>query len=386
LENLIEVAQVIGASTTFLDALLFVWLSTVSRISPGIKWWAGGLVISLVGFSIYTLPHIVITNIDVSEHLYSLSELLFSFSMVIGTRRFAGLSVHKALFAYVLAASVLVALTFDLVLDQFLGYFTTIAFFNGALIIHTGYCIFRFKTLETGYWARAVGIVFMIWGIHWLDAPLMMQWDAAFDYGFLFALFISNVAVLGYAALMLRSLVQRIVAAEEMAVELSMRDSLTMLWNRRYLDKTFGNFSHNAKRHNHRMAIIYIDLDHFKPVNDTYGHDVGDEVLCQVSQRIVEVCRTSDVAVRNGGDEFVVLIPHLEDDEDVMPQAARLRERICRPYHIDSIEDVHVGASIGVAIYPDHAQELGMLLECADKAMYQVKKTGRGTEIQFFST
>lgn len=385
LESLIEVVQVIGASTTFLDALLFIWLCSVPRISPGIRWWTVGLIVSLLGFSIFTLPHIMIGDIDLSGHLYFLTESLFAVCMLIGTRQFAGLAVHKSFYMYALAATMITALAFDFVFASFLGYFAVISIFNGALIMATGYCIFKLHKEQWGYAYKAIGILFIIWGIHWLDAPVLMQFEALFDYGFLFALLISNLAILGYAALMLHSLVERIISAERVAIELSLKDGLTTLWNRRYLDNVFTNFSTNAERHHHKMALIYIDLDHFKPVNDTYGHDVGDEVLRQVAKRIMEISRSSDVAIRTGGDEFVVLIPHLDEDENVMPQAARLRERITMPYHING-DTVTVGASIGVSIFPDHAMELDPLLEKADKAMYHAKNSGRNGEVMFDKT
>ena len=376
MENLADVSQVIGASTTFLDALLFIWLSTVPRISPGVRWWTAGLVISLLGFLIYTLPHLVLNDVDISGHIYFVSELFFAVCISIGTRQFAGRSVNTLMYASATAATIIVALTFDFVLSSFLGYFTVISVFNGTLILTTGYTIFKHTAEDWWYWPQAIGVVFMVWGLHWLDAPLMMQVDWLFDYGFIFALLISNMAILGYAALMLHSLIVRILSAEKMAIELSLKDSLTLLWNRRYLDNIFTNFKHNAQRHNHKMAVIYIDLDHFKPVNDTLGHEAGDEVLRQVAQRITEISRTSDVTMRVGGDEFVVFVPQLDAGESVVPQAARLRECIAAPFKINS-EIVQVGASIGVAIFPDHAMELDHLLERADHAMYAVKKVGR---------
>ena len=382
MESLIEVAQVIGASTTFLDALLFIWLCSVPRISPGIRWWTAGLIVSLIGFSISTLPHIMIGDIDLSGHLYFLTESVFAVCMLIGTRQFAGLAVRKSMYMYALAAAMMTALAFDVMFESFLGYFAVISVFNGAFIMATGYCIFKLHKEPWGYAYKAIGILFMIWGIHWLDAPVLMQFEALFDYGFLFALLISNVAIIGYAVLMLHSLVERIISAESAAIELSLKDGLTTLWNRRYLDNIFTNFSTNAERHHHKMALIYIDLDHFKPVNDSYGHDVGDEVLRQAAERIIEISRSSDVAIRTGGDEFVVLIPQLDTDENVMPQAARLRQRITMPYQISG-HSVVIGASIGVSIFPDHAMELDPLLDKADKAMYHAKNSGRNGEVMF---
>ena len=379
MDNLIEVAQVIGASTTFLNAILFIWLSFVPRISRGVEWWAAGLVIGLAGFLIFSLPHMTLGDTDISSHLYSLSELLFTMCIAIGTRQFVGKPDHKRAFAYGVVVTVVAALALDWLLDGYTAYFTVIALFNGVVIMTTGYLIYKHPLQNWPFWPQAIGVVFMVWGVHWLDAPVLMQFDALFEFGFIFALLISNLAVLGYAALMLHTLIARIMAAEQKAINLSLRDDLTLLWNRRYLDDVYANYRNNAQRHGHQMAFIYIDLDHFKPVNDTHGHEAGDEVLRQVAQRILDVSRTSDVALRVGGDEFLVFIPQMEADVSILPQAKRLRERICEPIQINA-ETVTVGTSIGIAIFPDHGADLDQLMERADVAMYNVKNTGRNGE------
>ncbi len=170
--------------------------------------------------------------------------------------------------------------------------------------------------------------------------------------------------------------------AQQREHELATRDALTGLLNRRSLLDHLGHAVVNATRRKEQFALLFLDLDKFKNVNDTLGHDVGDELLRQVAARLLEAVRESDVVARLGGDEFVVQIEALASS----PQAAKVAKKIAlslaRPYTIGQ-HVVKTSASIGIGLFPQDGRSMESLMSRADKAMYHAKQKKRGS-IQFF--
>ncbi|MBB4010947.1 GGDEF domain-containing protein [Niveibacterium umoris] len=155
------------------------------------------------------------------------------------------------------------------------------------------------------------------------------------------------------------------------------RDPLTGLPNRRLLPDRLEQALLRAERRNRHAAVIVIDLDGFKPVNDTHGHAVGDVVLRRVSKRMKSALRSEDTVCRMGGDEFVVIIGEVEDPVLAVRRARDLVLRISRPIlHEEKV--LRVGASAGLALFPDDAEDGTELLELADQALYAAKHGGRG--------
>ncbi len=159
-------------------------------------------------------------------------------------------------------------------------------------------------------------------------------------------------------------------------------DSLTQLPNRVMLQDRMTQELARAKRNNNKLAILFIDLDKFKEVNDTLGHDVGDLLLIQATQRILNCVRSSDTVARMGGDEFVVLMPDLIDAIQASHIAQKLIDQLRQPFKLDDKEAV-VSASIGIAVYPDDAIDELNLLKCADQSMYVSKDKGRDQFVFF---
>jgi len=137
-----------------------------------------------------------------------------------------------------------------------------------------------------------------------------------------------------------------------------------------------------ARRHNYRIAVLFMDLDHFKHINDSLGHVIGDQLLQAVALRLGSCVRESDTVGRQGGDEFVVVLSELDAAEYAGISAAKLLAALTMPYHIGP-HDLHVPVSIGVSIYPDDAQDAETLINHADTAMYHAKEAGRNN-YQFF--
>ncbi|ABB45362.1 diguanylate cyclase/phosphodiesterase with PAS/PAC sensor(s) [Sulfurimonas denitrificans DSM 1251] len=153
-------------------------------------------------------------------------------------------------------------------------------------------------------------------------------------------------------------------------------DSLTKLPNRTYFNKELEAILKEADKENYQVALYFIDIDKFKEVNDTHGHNVGDKMLINVSKRLLNSIRENDVIARIGGDEFVLIAKNIKSEENVKQLASNLKKKIKEPMEVDN-QIFHVGLSIGVAIYPQHGISSEELLKNADIAMYEVKKSTR---------
>ncbi|MEF1289726.1 GGDEF domain-containing protein, partial [Vibrio sp. M260118] len=160
---------------------------------------------------------------------------------------------------------------------------------------------------------------------------------------------------------------------QEQLLFLSEHDPLTNLLNRRAFDKQLDQSITKARRSGHKLAILFIDLDDFKEVNDSYGHDAGDHVLVQVAKRLTGCVRESDIVGRIGGDEFVVCLDLLDTLEGVPRKIDQLSTAISAPLEFDG-RTLNVGSSIGIACYPDQGITKDDLLCIADKAMYVQKE------------
>lgn len=171
---------------------------------------------------------------------------------------------------------------------------------------------------------------------------------------------------------------------EEEVQQLAFYDPLTHLPNRRLFQDRLNQALIRAKRAQTRMALLFIDLDKFKPINDQHGHEVGDWVLRTVARRIESCIRASDMVARIGGDEFLVLLPDLQSCDDSLAVAEKIRAELDKPFITPSQLSLHASSSIGIAIYPDHAATEQDLLRFGDHAMYQVKNEG-GNAVTLFA-
>jgi len=155
---------------------------------------------------------------------------------------------------------------------------------------------------------------------------------------------------------------------------MAQHDQLTGLPNRVLFSDRFEQQLAQARRHGGRFALFFLDIDDFKPINDQYGHGVGDLLLQQVAQRLQEAIRASDTVGRIGGDEFVVLMPELVGPDTAPALADKIRQAVRRPFRVDGHE-LAISCSLGVAIYPDDGTDETSLTRSADEAMYRAKKT-----------
>lgn len=172
--------------------------------------------------------------------------------------------------------------------------------------------------------------------------------------------------------------------AEQKLKHLALHDPLTGLPNRLLFQDRLQQAIADSKRHKHKFSVFFMDLDNFKIINDTMGHDIGDELLRQVSLRLTLAGRETDTVARLGGDEFAFIINKINALEDAMIVAQRLNKLLKTPIEVSG-NDITIGSSIGITIYPDDAADSEELLRNADMAMYQAKDDGRNT-IRFFTT
>jgi diguanylate cyclase (GGDEF)-like protein/PAS domain S-box-containing protein len=164
----------------------------------------------------------------------------------------------------------------------------------------------------------------------------------------------------------------------------ALHDPLTGLPNRALTFEYGGHLIAAAQRRHGRGALLFIDLDRFKPINDLYGHETGDQVLQEVARRLLQCTRQEDLVSRLGGDEFVIILPHLDDVEHRAAVVAQhVIGAISQPFHVGSLE-LSLSPSIGIAYFPEHADHVSALLHAADLAMYRVKQSGRAS-YQFYS-
>lgn len=159
--------------------------------------------------------------------------------------------------------------------------------------------------------------------------------------------------------------------------ELATRDTLTGLYNRREMTRLMEEEIQRAQRYRRHLAVLWIDLDHFKAVNDEYGHSVGDEVLIAVCNRLGERIRAQDALGRYGGEEFIMLLPEM-DAAGAMETANRLRACVAgEAIALRQGRELSLTVSIGVAVFPDHGSTAELLSDAADRAMYEAKRDGR---------
>jgi diguanylate cyclase (GGDEF)-like protein/PAS domain S-box-containing protein len=165
-------------------------------------------------------------------------------------------------------------------------------------------------------------------------------------------------------------------ADEARVAWLAMHDGLTALPNRSLLGDRLSRVLNSAQRYRRTFCVLFIDLDHFKDVNDRMGHHAGDNVLVEASRRMLACLRAADTLARHGGDEFVALLPEAGSLDAALSVAEKIRSQLCKPFEIDEGQ-AQISTSIGVVMFPDHGNDPETLLARADAAMYAAKSGGR---------
>lgn len=200
------------------------------------------------------------------------------------------------------------------------------------------------------------------------DVGILLD-DSEFDQGY----FAWGLIVIGlFVFAVTSSAAFATIRANDIVKHESIHDQLTGLRNRNSLDETMLQVFASSKRNHHKAGILLIDLNKFKEINDTYGHNVGDDVLRETAQRLKETARMEEILFRVGGDEFLLVVPFIHEDGAMEVISARLHE--CLTYRLDAHgNSIVVTASIGYAVYPDDGADFDILFQHADRHMYMEK-------------
>ena len=192
---------------------------------------------------------------------------------------------------------------------------------------------------------------------------------------------LSQSPMLGHSLLTLvvRDSSKRLEHEQRLAYRVE-HDDLTDLPNRVLLNDRLHAGLARAGRDGKRLAVVYMDLDNFKPINDRFGHQAGDCLLQAVARRLIDTVRQSDTVSRLGGDEFIVCIEQINTPQDALSAAAKLCDAFKQPFQILGSE-IETRASIGIAVYPDHGRDAATLLRNADEAMYAAKAAAAGPQL-----
>jgi len=183
------------------------------------------------------------------------------------------------------------------------------------------------------------------------------------------------------AVIVFRGVGEAQALAKRMAY-IAQHDVLTELPNRLLLNDRLIQAMGMAKRHHKKLAVLFVDLDNFKSINDSLGHAIGDAVLQSVAKRLLQALRDTDTVCRQGGDEFVILLSEINNGKDAELVAKQLVSALAARHKFGDRE-VQVTASIGIGIYPDHSNDAESLVHCADLAMYKAKTSGGGSYCTF---
>lgn len=178
------------------------------------------------------------------------------------------------------------------------------------------------------------------------------------------------------ATLEAQKLAEQVHTAKVQLDHMAHHDVLTDLPNRTLLQDRLGQAIELARRQERQLAVMFMDLDQFKHINDSLGHAVGDQLLQSVAKRLVSCVRHSDTISRQGGDEFILLLPYIEHAEDAALSAQKMLAALAPPHRIDQ-HDLHISVSIGISIFPEDGQNAETLIKSADTAMYHAKENGR---------
>lgn len=198
------------------------------------------------------------------------------------------------------------------------------------------------------------------------------------SWSLVFALLTGTLAVASATSILFYSLYKNTHESINKLREQSSMDKLTELYNRSYLDPFLDSEIDAAKKDHQQISVIMVDMDHFKEINDTYGHIVGDHVLTIFAQVVLKCIRKTDIIARYGGDEFIVVLPNT-DTETARSVAERIREDVSEAYipPIDGVVISSIHCSVGISTYPVHCDSKNSLIKTSDLALYMAKKSGR---------
>lgn len=369
-----EIVHTFGFTVYFVFLLFFLWVSRFARTTSGAGWWAAALACALCGrLALFlTLP-----ASDTAAFIYAVFIVLEKPFLLTGLSRFLGLGLRERWFWLAAGAAELwLVLTWRAdapTLMRSAGY----TMVNAGFLACIAWLACRHRRDVPGWPLYGTALAAVALALHWLSAPYVIAAHPAwFRDGFVLGTMLVLIKYFSLLAAILLRFQKRLVDAEAKALGLAFLDPLTGLKNKRYMETLFDHALLLATRPHQVVAVLYIDLDNFKPINDNAGHAVGDQVLKEVAARLQSNTRSTDICARVGGDEFIVIGTQLESPEQAYGIAKKLLDQLTSQIPAGGASYA-LGASIGISLYPIHGTKLAELIERADSAMYQVKRNGK---------
>ena len=374
----------VGITCYLLSTLLFVLTKDMPKVRKGISWWALASVTGAAGY----FALLFCGNMGIpaqGEALYNLSLISWAAFLLIGSSQWLRKDINIRLVLVISTLSTVWVMYFSFIQPVFLPAAIATAVTCGVLTLYTGW-LFLNSEKTKGSETKALIIVLFISGLHALDYPILRPHESLAMAGIIVCIIASLTINIILASIVIIQFKKSMKNSERHAINMAMQDPLTGLKNRLGLIKEFNKRVNSTNLGQQRVALIFADLDNFKTINDTYGHEDGDQVLCTIAERIQSLIRHNDVAVRIGGDEFVILLADIKpnDWEHIPKFISRLIKETCEPITIKQCTH-QVGASIGLAVYPKDGEHLQDLLNCADSSMYLDKKMKKSTKQQNIS-
>jgi diguanylate cyclase (GGDEF)-like protein len=371
-----EIVHTFGFTVYFVFLLFFLWISRFTKTSSGAGWWAISLAFALCGrLALFLmLPS---SSVQPAAFVYALFIVLEKPLLLTGITRFLNLDLQERWFWLAAAIAELWILLTCVAnaspLMRGVGYSTV----NTGLLLYVAYLAFRHRHDVPGWALSVTSAASATLALHWLLAPFIVELQPSwFRNGFLLGTMLVLLMYSSLLAAILLRFQQRLLDAESKALGLAFLDPLTGLKNKRYMETLFDHALLLATRPHQVVAVFYIDLDNFKPINDNAGHAVGDQVLKEVASRLQTHTRSTDICARVGGDEFIVIGTQLENPDQAYGIAKKLLDQLTAEIPISGT-NYALGASIGISLYPIHGTKLAELIDRADSAMYQVKRNGK---------
>ncbi|MGB3392883.1 MAG: GGDEF domain-containing protein [Stenotrophomonas sp.] len=371
-----EIVHTIGSTVYFVFFLLFLWVRRTPRINSGAGWWALAMLFLLAA----RLTFIVVPGDQGGYGLlvpvYSTLLVVEKFCLVMGLVRFFEVPVQQRRFwLALLLAEAWIVLAWASAMPPLLRD-CGVALFSVVFQLYAAWIAWSRRQVLAAWPLSIMALASVLLALHWATFPFMARMPEWFTQSFLVGTVLALAEYFALLAAVLLSFQKRLLEAESRALDLAFQDPLTGLSNQRYMNALFENALILAHRPHQLVAVVFIDIDNFKPINDRAGHRVGDEVLKIMATRLRTTTRSTDICARIGGDEFVAICTQLEDEEHTHDIALKLLKAFTEPLSIEGRE-YQLGASIGISLYPRHGTTLAELLEHADLAMYRVKSSGK---------
>lgn len=366
-----------GIAVYFVFSLLLFAASRVPRSSRALGYWAIGTFAACCARLMLLLEQS--SALPAAIWWYACFIVLEKLCLLLGVQLFFGYRLGRRRW-WLVAAGVVIAGFSAVFFTQLarLWFDLALAAFNVLALLVVCWIIWHRTTLLPPRVCQLALAVSVLLAVNWACLVpgylwILPQWQI---WGFAFGTLVVLVQYLALLAAVFVQFRRRLLDSEEKALALAFQDPLTGLNNKRYVDVLFEQALLLANRPHQLLAVFYIDLDHFKPINDNDGHRAGDAVLKEVARRLKQCLRSTDICARVGGDEFVVVATQLEHEQAAADIAGKILQQLATPVQV-AAKTYQLGASVGISLYPKDGHELSALLEKADFAMYQVKKSGR---------